>query len=262
MAEAQPKAQAEAIAPQPVRLEDYRPPDYLVDQVELRVPPGRRPTTEVAARLAVRRNPAAGEGARPLVLDGQELELLGLAARRRAARQQPLPGRRRSSDRARRPAGVHPREHGADPSRGEYRARGPLRLERRVLHPVRAGGLSQDHLLPGPAGRHGALPGADRGRSGRVSGPARERQPDRCGRAAGRPPFRALGGSRSPSPATCSPWSPAASPSSRTRFVTRSGRKVTLQIYTEPREIDKCAPRHGLAQEVDEVGRGSLRPRV
>ncbi|MGH6905710.1 MAG: aminopeptidase N, partial [Geminicoccaceae bacterium] len=67
----------DAKAPQPVRLEDYRPPDYLVDQVDLefRLGPG---ATEVAARLAVRRNPAAGEGARPLVLDGQELELLQL----------------------------------------------------------------------------------------------------------------------------------------------------------------------------------------
>ena len=78
MAEAQTKAQAEAIAPQPIRLEDYRPPDYLVDQVELRF--NLQPAaTEVRARLAVRRNPAAGRGARPLVLDGQELELIGLA---------------------------------------------------------------------------------------------------------------------------------------------------------------------------------------
>ncbi len=78
MAEAQTKAQAEASAPQPVRLEDYRPPDYLVDQVELRF--NLQPAaTEVRARLAVRRNPAAGRGAGPLVLDGQELELIGLA---------------------------------------------------------------------------------------------------------------------------------------------------------------------------------------
>jgi aminopeptidase N len=78
MAEAQTKAQAEASAPQPVRLADYRPPDYLVDEVELRF--ALQPAaTEVRARLTVRRNPAAAAGARPLVLDGQELELLGLA---------------------------------------------------------------------------------------------------------------------------------------------------------------------------------------
>jgi aminopeptidase N len=73
MAEAQPQAKT----PQPVRLADYRPPDYLVDQVELtfRLQPA---DTVVEARLAMRRNPAAGEGAPPLVLDGQELDLIGL----------------------------------------------------------------------------------------------------------------------------------------------------------------------------------------
>ena len=70
MAEAQSKAQAEASAPQPVRLEDYRPPDYLVDQVDLRF--NLQPaTTEVRARLAVRRNPAAWRGARQQSLPGR-----------------------------------------------------------------------------------------------------------------------------------------------------------------------------------------------
>jgi aminopeptidase N len=72
-AEAQPQAKT----PQPVRLADYRPPDYLVDQVELefRLEPA---STEVRARLVMRRNPAAGEDIRPLMLDGQELELVDL----------------------------------------------------------------------------------------------------------------------------------------------------------------------------------------
>jgi aminopeptidase N len=64
--------------PEPIRLADYRPPDWLVDEVELDFRLGEA-GTEVAARLALRRNPAAGDGPRPLVLDGQELELLGLA---------------------------------------------------------------------------------------------------------------------------------------------------------------------------------------
>ena len=78
MAEAQTTAQAERTAPQPVRREDYRPPDYLVEQVELRfaLDPA---ATEVRARLAVRRNPAASGDAPPLVLDGQELELVEVA---------------------------------------------------------------------------------------------------------------------------------------------------------------------------------------
>ena len=67
-AETQPQAKT----PQPVRLADYRPPDYLVDQVELnfRLEPAN---TEVQTRLVMRRNPAVGEELRPLVLDGSEL---------------------------------------------------------------------------------------------------------------------------------------------------------------------------------------------
>jgi aminopeptidase N len=68
---------ADASTPQPIHLKDYRVPDYLVDRVDLdvRLDPA---STEVTARLAIRRNPAAGDGLPPLVLDGQELELVGV----------------------------------------------------------------------------------------------------------------------------------------------------------------------------------------
>jgi aminopeptidase N len=68
---------ADASTPQPTHRRDYRVPDYLVDRVDLdvRLDPA---ATEVTARLAVRRNPAAGDGLPPLVLDGQELELVGV----------------------------------------------------------------------------------------------------------------------------------------------------------------------------------------
>jgi aminopeptidase N len=69
---------ADAIMPQPTRLEDYRAPDYLIERVDLdvRLDPA---STEVVTRLAVRRNPAAGGDGRPsLVLDGQELELVSV----------------------------------------------------------------------------------------------------------------------------------------------------------------------------------------
>ena len=60
-----------------VRLEDYRPTDWLIDTVDLvvRLHPTR---TLVTATLAVRPNPAGRAGA-PLVLDGDELELTGVA---------------------------------------------------------------------------------------------------------------------------------------------------------------------------------------
>src|SRR5712692_2402051 len=58
----------------PVRLEDYRPPDWLVETVELDV--SLHPTaTRVRATLMLKPNGAAPA---PLVLDGEELTLTGL----------------------------------------------------------------------------------------------------------------------------------------------------------------------------------------
>ncbi|MEE4299939.1 MAG: M1 family aminopeptidase, partial [Pseudomonadales bacterium] len=66
MKEAQPRA---------IRRQDYAPPAFLVDRVDLRVElaPG---TTTVRARLALRRNPEGPGGA--LVLDGQDQELVSV----------------------------------------------------------------------------------------------------------------------------------------------------------------------------------------
>jgi aminopeptidase N len=61
---------------QPVRLEDYRPPDYLIDAVELDVrlaPEAAR----IASRLSVRRREGTAPGT-PLTLDGDKLVLSGL----------------------------------------------------------------------------------------------------------------------------------------------------------------------------------------
>ncbi|GAB6068798.1 aminopeptidase N [Methylothermus subterraneus] len=59
--------------PRPVRLEDYRPPAYLVDRIELDFDL-EAATTVVKSRLQLRRNPQTA-GAAPLVLDGEELKL-------------------------------------------------------------------------------------------------------------------------------------------------------------------------------------------
>ena len=60
---------------QPIRLKDYRPPDWLVETVSLDV--SLHPTqTKVRATLALKPNPAAA--AAPLVLDGDGLTLTGL----------------------------------------------------------------------------------------------------------------------------------------------------------------------------------------
>jgi len=60
----------------PIRLQDYRPPDWLIDTVELDVSLDPSATT-VRAKLRLRPN-AAGSPA-PLVLDGEELTLKSLA---------------------------------------------------------------------------------------------------------------------------------------------------------------------------------------
>lgn len=64
-------------APQPVRLSDYRPPDYLIDRAHLDVSLDPRRTI-VKARLEIRRAQNAPAGA-PLVLDGEKIELLSLS---------------------------------------------------------------------------------------------------------------------------------------------------------------------------------------
>ncbi|MEQ1718513.1 MAG: aminopeptidase N [Hyphomicrobium sp.] len=64
--------------PRPIQLKDYRPPEFLIDKVDLTISlhPER---TRVDAKLAVRPNPAADPGAPPLRLDGEHLELSRIA---------------------------------------------------------------------------------------------------------------------------------------------------------------------------------------
>ena len=63
--------------PKTIYLKDYRAPDYLIDETHLTFEL-HEDYTLVHAQLVMRRNPEAGEGLPPLVLDGQELELLSL----------------------------------------------------------------------------------------------------------------------------------------------------------------------------------------
>jgi aminopeptidase N len=63
--------------PRPIRLKDYRPPDYLIDEVHLdfRLAPE---STRVQSSLRLRPNPKAASPGAPLVLDGETLELKAL----------------------------------------------------------------------------------------------------------------------------------------------------------------------------------------
>jgi aminopeptidase N len=73
-----PDTTRELTTPQPVRLADYRPPDFLIDTVDLvfTLAPS---ATRVQSRLRLRRNPAAASPGAPLRLDGEALELKALA---------------------------------------------------------------------------------------------------------------------------------------------------------------------------------------
>jgi aminopeptidase N len=64
--------------PQPVRLADYRPPDFLIDTVDLDFDLGAA-ETRVKSRLRLRRNPWSADRQAPLRLDGDTLELVSLA---------------------------------------------------------------------------------------------------------------------------------------------------------------------------------------
>ncbi|WP_020506181.1 aminopeptidase N [Lamprocystis purpurea] len=61
-------------APHPTRLEDYRPPEFLIDQVDLHFDLDLD-LTRVAAELTIRRNPAATRGDGSLTLQGEQLAL-------------------------------------------------------------------------------------------------------------------------------------------------------------------------------------------
>ncbi|MGI9417812.1 MAG: aminopeptidase N [Geminicoccaceae bacterium] len=70
-------ASASVEQPTPKYLRDYRPSDYLIDTVFLDFQLGEA-NTEVEARLSIRRNPETGSAAAPLVLDGENLTLLAI----------------------------------------------------------------------------------------------------------------------------------------------------------------------------------------
>jgi aminopeptidase N len=239
MAEAQPQAKT----PQPVRLADYRPPDYLVDQVELRfrLEPA---DTVVEARLMMRRNPAAGAGAVPLVLDGQELELIGLR----------LDGEALGSNRYQidddhllvhdLPAAftlestvrIHPEANTA--LEGLYVSNGvfctqcePEGFRKITYFPDRPDVMARYRVRieADQAAYPVLLANGNLVESGSLSGG--------CHFALWEDPF--------PKPSYLFALVAGRLARLEDTFTTRSGREVTLEIYTEPREIDKCA--HAMA---------------
>ena len=128
--------------PQPIRLSDYRPPAYLVDEVRLEfvLAPG---ATRVKASLAVRRN---GDHAEPLQFNGERLKPVSVAIDGRPLAQ---PADYEVDDAefltiAEPPGGLPPGDRGRDRPRGQLGAGRPLHVCGALLHPVRGRGLPQD----------------------------------------------------------------------------------------------------------------------
>jgi aminopeptidase N len=233
----------EAKTPHPVRLSDYRPPDYLVDQVELlfRLEPA---DTTVEARLVMRRNPAAGEDTPPLVLDGQELELLGLRLDG-----EPLGSNRYQIDDDRLimhdlPAAftlesaVRIRPEANTALEGLYVSNGvfctqcePEGFRKMTYFPDRPDVMARYRVRieADQAGYPVLLANGNLVESGSLSG----------GRhfALWEDPF--------PKPSYLFALVAGRLARLADTFTARSGREVMLEIYTEPREIDKCA--HAMA---------------
>ncbi len=234
---------AAAPKPEPIRLEDYRPPDWLVDRVELDFALGEA-ATEVTARLAVRRNPDAEAGMRPLVLDGQELELLGLEVdglplgANRYARDDDhltlhdLPDACSVLTRVR----IEPERNTA--LEGLYVSNGVFCTQ---CEPEGFRKITYFPDRPDVMARYRVRIAADRERYPVLLANG---NPIEAGAlAAGR--HFVLWEDPFPKPAYLFALVAGRLAKLEDRFTTRSGREVTLQIYTEPAEIDKCA--HAMA---------------
>ena len=227
----------------PVRLEDYRPPDWLVETVDLDVT--LDPTaTRVRATLALQaQRQRRGAGA-------------ARARRRRAARcvalkldGAPLPAEQFVATADRLTIAQPPQrpfrleiETVVDPSAntqlmGLYRSSGDL------LHPMRGRGLPPHHLFPRPPRRDGGLHHPHRGREGRGAGAARQRQSRRLRRRCrARAGISRSGTIRSRSRPICSRWSAASSACVEDRFRTMSGREVDAAHLCRARQGGRAAP--------------------
>ena len=147
------------------RLEDYRPPPFLVDTVDLDIDLEAAESL-VTSTLVLRRAPGASLDA-PLVLDGRELELVDVASEGRILSANEygfddegglvLPAtffnREGGSEGAADPCAPFSLRV-ADPHspRAQYPLQGALYFEWDSLNPMRGGRFSADHLLPGPSG--------------------------------------------------------------------------------------------------------------
>ena len=176
---------------EPVRLKDYRPPDYLIDKVDLDVKLDAT-ATKVLARLEIRPNPQGRPDA-ALILDGDGLRALRIALDGESlnpASNFVSPDQLTIASAPQRPFTLEI-ETEIDPS-ANSRLMGLYRSGSAYCTQCEAGGVSPHHLFSRPARRAQRLYGAHRGLEGRSAAAFVEWQPHRSRGSRRRPPFRAL----------------------------------------------------------------------
>ena len=218
---------------EPVRLKDYRPPDYLIDKVDLDV---KLDADGDAGVRAPAHPPQSGRG--------------GPARRSFSTATASSPGGSRSTA----AVSIRPRASStrtSSPSRGRRRRRSrsksrPNSTRRRTRSLMglyrsgsayctqcEAGGISPHHLFPRPARRAAASIRRASRRQGRSAGAARNGNKIDAGDLEGRRGISRSGDDPLPKPCYLFALVGGDLGSVHDQFITRSGRKVDLGIYVE-----------------------------
>ena len=225
--------------PQAVRLEDYRPSDYLIDRVglDVRLHPS---ATRVSATLSSGPTPPP-QATAPLVLDGDELRLIAVAVDGRALQADDYEASPEAlTIHAAAASPLHRGDRDVIDPTANTKLMGLYRSQRQLLHPVRGAGLSPHHLFSRPTRRDGRLHHADRGGPRRGARAARQRQPVEGGAGPDGWHF-AVWHDPYPKPSYLFALVGGDSAAVAGRFPTRSGRDVPLAIYVEPGKEDRAA---------------------
>ena len=237
-----PRTRMKTDTPRPILLKDYRPPNYLIDHVDLDVSL-HRSAPGCSARLKVRPNPAFDGDPGALRLDGEmiELESVRLDGRQLGAWRHTSSPTRSSSSASRPPAPFTLETVTYCNPEANKALTGLYLLARHLLHAVRGPGLPPHHLFPRSPRRAGHLYHAHRGGPRRGPGAAVQRQSRRA-RHARRGQAALCGVARSASQALLPVRPRRRQPGLlASDFTPPRAARSTCKIYVEPGKEGRCA---------------------